>query len=188
MDNSCKFEAFCYYMLTLNEQGQFSWDENAGLALRVLFDPMSAWVWVIRVCSRIAPGLLQDRSGMLPDRSLIAPGTHRPAPGTIRAAQGAKSGVKSGRKRKGKVSRLPQKCSTKDCKCTTVVVAATIEAEGKSDWSWDDISEAGLCQILCQSILSELPVEDCIALLLSIISSTRKVMNNCRQAMSLPWP
>lgn len=44
--------------------------------------------------------------------SLIAPGTHRPAPGTIRAAQGAKSGAESGRKRKGKVSRLPQKCST----------------------------------------------------------------------------
>ena len=67
---------------------------------------------MIWVCSRIAPGLLQNRSGALPDRSLIAPGTHRPAPGTIRAAQGAKSGVKSGRKRKGKISTIPQKTIT----------------------------------------------------------------------------
>lgn len=50
-------------------QGQASWDENAGLALHVLFDPMSAWVWVIRVCSWITLGLLQDCSSMLPDCS-----------------------------------------------------------------------------------------------------------------------
>ena len=112
MNRCCKFEAICYYMLPPNEQGQVSWGENAALALHILFDPMSAWVWLIKVYSRIAPGLLQDRSGALPDRSLIAPGTHRPAPGTIRAAQGAKSGAESDRKRKGKVSRLPQKCSS----------------------------------------------------------------------------
>ena len=135
MNCCCKFEAICYYMLPPNEQGQVSWDENAGLALRVLFDPMSAWVWVIWVCSRIAPGLLQNRSGALPDRSLIAPGTHRPAPGTIQAAQGAKSGVKSVRKRKGKVSRLPQKCSSIVCKRTGYRVDNTMVYNKYRLWS-----------------------------------------------------
>ena len=44
MDHNCKFEAFCYYMLTLNEWGPVSQGETAGLALRVLFDSMSGVV------------------------------------------------------------------------------------------------------------------------------------------------
>ena len=135
MNCCCKFEAICYYMLPPNEQGQVSWGENAALALHILFDPMLAWVWLIKVYSQIASGLLQDCSSTLPDCSLIALGTHHPAPGMIRAAQGTKSGAESDRKWKGKVSRLPQKCSSIVCKRTGYRVDNTMVYNKYRLWS-----------------------------------------------------
>lgn len=57
----------CAFYLT-PFQVQRSESEWSGCAPESLLDES-----VIRVCSRIAPGLLQDRSGVLPDRSGHAP-------------------------------------------------------------------------------------------------------------------